>query len=415
VDVYIAGVGMTPFGRFPALAVKDLARQAVDDALSDAGLEKPAVQAAFFANTVMGYLENQVFIPGPIALRSMGFSEIPVLTIENACASGSTALWDAINFVRSGSGDVALAVGAEKMNVGDRQRQLSLFDSGWELSKAGENYATLAAYGSGVDIPPGSESVDARSQFMDVYAFYARRHMKEYGLTQRQIAAVSAKNHRHSVANPRAFYRRPFSTDDVLASKPIVYPLTAAMCAPVTDGGAAAVVCTAEALDRYGLDRSRAVKVEACVLVSGVDRDPDEAQKQPTYLAAERAYNIAGIGPADIDVAEVHDAAAIGEIRETENLGLCDFGDGAALAESGATSIGGRIPVNPSGGLESKGHPIGATGLGQVFELVSQLRGECGERQIASARHAIQENGGGAIGLDAAVTVVTILSGSTKP
>ena len=235
-DVYIAGAGMTPFGRFPALSVKDLARQAVDDALADAGLGKPAIEAAFFANTVMGYLENQVFIPGPIALRSMGFQEIPMLTVENACASGSTALWEAINFVRSGSGDVALAVGAEKMNVGDRHRQLSLFDSGWELTKADENYASLAAYGAGVDIPPDSESPDARSRFMDVYAFYARRHMKEYGVTQRQIAAVSAKNHRHSVANPRAFFRKPFSTDDVLAAKPVVYPLTVPMCAPVTDG-----------------------------------------------------------------------------------------------------------------------------------------------------------------------------------
>jgi acetyl-CoA acetyltransferase len=401
---------MTPFGRFPALAVKDLAKNAVDDAIADAGLPKSAIEAAFFANTVMAYLEDQVFIPGPIALRSMGFDEIPILTIENACASGSTALWDAINFVRSGSGDVALAVGAEKMNVGGRERQLSLFESGWELTTAEENYANLAAYGAGVDIPPGTESPDARSRFMDVYAFFARRHMKEYGLTQRQIAAVSAKNHRHSVSNPRAFFRKPFTADEVLAAKPIVYPLTVPMCAPVTDGGAAVIVCTADALDKHGLDRSRVVKIDACVLVSGVDREPGEVEKQPTYLAAQRAYNLAGIGPADIDVAEVHDAAAIGEIRETENLGLCAFGDGAALAESGATTIGGRIPVNPSGGLESKGHPIGATGLGQIFELVSQLRGECGERQVANARHAIQENGGGAIGLDAAVTVVTILS-----
>jgi acetyl-CoA acetyltransferase len=158
------------------------------------------------------------------------------------------------------------------------------------------------------------------------------------------------------------------------------------------------------------MNRARAVKIDACVLVSGVERQPEEAEKQPTYLAARHAYDLAGIGPADIDVAEVHDAAAIGEIRETESLGLCGFGEGAALAERGETAIGGRIPVNPSGGLESKGHPIAATGLGQVFELVSQLRGEGGERQVENARHAIAENGGGLIGLDAAVTVVTILS-----
>jgi acetyl-CoA acetyltransferase len=409
-DVYIAGAGMTPFGKFPELSVKDLARRAVQDALDDAGCGQAAIQAAFFASTVMGYLEDQVFIPGPIALRSMGFAGIPILTVENACASGSTALWEAINFVRSGAGDVALAVGAEKMNVGDRHKQLSVFDSGWELATADENHANLLAYGAGVDVPPGTESPDARSRFMDVYAAYARHHMREYGVTQRQIAAVSAKNHRHSVANPRAFYRKPFTVDDVLAAKPIVYPLTVPMCAPVTDGGAAAIVCTQDALSRYGLDRARAVKIGACVLVTGVDRDPDDAQKQPAVLAARLAYELAGVGPADIDVAEVHDATAIGEIREIENLGLCGFGDGAKLAERGETALGGRIPVNPSGGLESKGHPIAATGLGQVFELVTQLRGESQERQVEKARHAIQENGGGLIGLDAAVTVVTILS-----
>ncbi|MWA03274.1 thiolase family protein [Actinomadura sp. LD22] len=401
---------MTPFGRLPEMGVKDLTRQAVNDALGDAGCGKPAVQAAFFANTVMNYLENQVFIPGPIALRAMGFEEIPILTIENACASGSTALWDAVNYVRSGAGDVALAVGAEKMNVGDKQRRLAVFDSGWEVATADENYANLMAYGAGVDIPPDTESPDPRSRFMDVYAAYARHHMREYGMTQRQIAAVSAKNHRHSVHNPRAFYRKPFTAEEVLAAKPVVYPLTVPMCAPVTDGGAAAIVCTEEALSRHGFDRSRAVKVEACVLVSGVDRKPGEVEKQPTCLAARRAYEQAGIGPEEIDVAEVHDAAAIGEIREIENLGLCEFGAGAELSERGETAIGGRIPINPSGGLESKGHPIAATGLGQVFELVSQLRGECEGRQVENARFAIQENGGGSIGLDAAVTVVTILS-----
>ncbi|WP_228000091.1 thiolase family protein [Nocardia australiensis] len=409
-DIYIVGVGMTPFGRFPEWGVKDLAQRAVTDALTDAGCGKSAVDAAFFANTVMGYLENQIFIPGPIALRAMGFEEIPILTVENACASGSTALWEAINFVRSGSGDVALAVGAEKMNVGDKQRQLAIFDSGWEIETADENYAELIAYGAGVDVPPGSESPDARSRFMDVYAAYARRHMREYGVTQRQIAAVSAKNHAHSVHNPRAFFHKEFSIDDVLAAKPVVYPLTVPMCAPVTDGGAAAIVCSEEAMARYGFDRSRAVKVEACVLVSAVPRQAEEVENQPTYLAARRAYDQAGIGPEDIDVAEVHDAAAIGEIREIENLGLCGFGEAAALSERGDTSIGGRIPVNPSGGLESKGHPIAATGLGQIFELTAQLRGECDDRQVDNARYAIQENGGGSIGLDAAVTVVSILS-----
>ena len=199
-----------------------------------------------------------------------------------------------------------------------------------------------------------------RTMFMDTYAAQANYHMRRFGTTQRQIAAVSAKNHRHSVANPRAFFRKPFSTDDVLAAKPVVYPLTVPMCAPVTDGAAAAVVCSGEALSRYGIDRSRSVKIKACVLVSGVNRDPAEAERQPTYLAAQRAYNLAGVGPADIDVAEVHDAAAIGEIRETENLGLYGFGEGAkavlqgrldaALAGAKATPVLHGLDVKPEFG-----------------------------------------------------------------
>jgi acetyl-CoA acetyltransferase len=186
--------------------------------------------------------------------------------------------------------------------------------------------------------------------------------MRKYGMTQRQMAAVSAKNHMHSVRNPRAYFRKPFTTDQVLAAKPIVYPLTVPMCAPVTDGGAAALLCTKEALGRYGLGRSRAIRVAACELVSSWDRDWGDDEQQPTCVAARRAYEAAGIGPEDIDVAEVHDATAFGEVNQVENLYLCEFGAGGEIAESGETTIGGRLPVNPSGGLESKGHPVAATG-----------------------------------------------------
>jgi acetyl-CoA acetyltransferase len=274
------------------------------------------VKAAIFANTVMGYLEGQIFIPGPIVMRAMGFEGIPVLTVENACASGSTALWEAINFLRSGRGDVALAVGAEKMNVGARERQLGVFDAGWELATADESYARLMTYGAGIEIPPGTTTPDARSRFMDVYAAFARRHMRKYGMTQRQMAAVSAKNHMHSVRNPRAYFRKPFTPEQVLAAKPIIYPLTVPMCAPVTDGGAAALLCTGEAIDRYGFARPRAIRVAACELVSTWDRDTDDEEQQPTCVAARRAYEAAGIGPEDIDVAEIHDATAFGEVNQ---------------------------------------------------------------------------------------------------
>jgi acetyl-CoA acetyltransferase len=196
---------------------------------------------------------------------------------------------------------------------------------------------------------------------------------------------------------------------EVLAAPPITYPLTLPMCSPISDGAAAANVVTRDGMKRLGLDERRAVRVLACVVQSGSDRPAEQVERHCTALAAKRAYEIAGLGPDDIDVAEVHDATAMGEIIQVENLGFCQYGDGGVLAERGATRIGGRIPVNPSGGLESKGHPIGATGLGQVYELVTQLRGEAGERQVAGARTAIAENGGGLHGIEEAVACITVL------
>jgi acetyl-CoA acetyltransferase len=244
---------------------------------------------------------------------------------------------------------------------------------------------------------------------MDVYAAFARFHMKRFGTTQRQLAAVAAKNHTHSVHNPLSQYRKPFTTEEVLAAAPITYPLTVPMCSPVSDGAAAVVVGTAAALKRLGVDPRRAVRVLACVVQSGSDRIPEDMHRHCTALAAKRAYQAAGIGPDDVDVAEVHDATAMGEIIQVENLGFCKYGEGGTLAERGDTLIGGRIPVNPSGGLESKGHPIGATGLGQIHELVTQLRGKAGSRQVQGAKIAIAENGGGLQGIEEAVACITIL------
>jgi acetyl-CoA acetyltransferase len=407
-NVYIAGVGMTPFGKLRDKSVKDLLREAVVEAVKDAGCELRDIQAAFVAQTTQGYFEGQTFIRGPIALRAMGIHGIPMLTVENACASGSTALWQAANFILSGAGDVALAVGVEKMNVGDKEKALALFDSGWDIYAADQTLARLKKGGEGIAVPEGSTSSDPYSVFMEVYAAFARRHMQVYGLTQRQIAAVSAKNHQHSVHNERAHFRRPFTVEEVLAAKPIVYPLTAPMCAPLTDGAAAAIVCNDRALARLGVERKRAIRVMHIALASGRDDLPEGGTENSFTSVARAAYEAAGIGPEDISVAEVHDATAFGEIKQTENLGLCPVGEGGICAERGETRIGGRIPVNPSGGLESKGHPLGATGLAQVFELVSQLRGECGARQVEGARFAIQENGGGLIGTEEAVFVISI-------
>jgi len=399
-NIYIVGVGMTHFGRHLELTEKQLTAQAVEDALSDAACERKSVGAAFYGNCGQGYMQGQHMIRGQVALLPLGLQGIPVTNVENACATASTAFHMALAYVRSGSADVALAVGSEKMYSTDRAKMFGVFDSAWDLDLVEQTRNGFIAMGKGIEPPAGSTSPKPYSPFMDIYAGFARRYMKRFGITQRQLALIASKNHAHSVHNPRSQFRAAMSTDEVLAAAPITYPLTLPMCSPISDGSAAAIVCTGEALSRYGFDRKRAVRVLASVMRSASARDADDLEHHLTRLAAKSAYEQAGLGPQDIHVAEVHDATSMGELMQTEMLGFCGFGEGGGFAESGATSLGGRIPVNTSGGLESKGHPIGATGLGQIFELVGQLRGECGARQVEGARIAIQENGGGIWGIE---------------
>src|SRR5690606_14993853 len=346
---------------------------------------------------------------GQVALRSMGIGGIGVVNVENACASGSSAFALACTHLRAGAGDVVLAVGAEKMYSLDRDRMFSVFDSAWDVHEAEKIRERLLKLGEGVEVPPGSTSPKPYSVFMDVYAAFSRAHMKRFGTTQRQLAAVAAKNHGHSVHNPLSQYRNAYTIDEILAAPPITYPLTLPMCSPISDGAAAAVLCTKAGLSRVGVERARAIRILASVVQTGSDRDESDYRSHCTALAARRAYEQAGVGPADVSVAEVHDATAMGEIIQIENLGFCDFGEGGPVSERGDTTIGGRIPVNPSGGLESKGHPVGATGLGQIHELVAQLRGEAGARQVEGARIALAENGGGLQGIEEAVACITIL------
>ncbi len=354
-DIYVVGVGMTQFGRMLDVDIKTLTRNATEAALADAGLDKARIDAAFFANVSQGHMERQHMIRGEIALRHMGIGGIPVVNVENACASGSTAFNLAVNHLKAGQGEVALAVGAEKMYSQDRELMFSVFDSGWDVTASDATAARLARMGEGVEVPPGTTSPKPYSIFMDVYAAFSRFHMRRFGTTREQIAAVAAKNHGHSVHNPRSQYRNSYSVDDVLAAPPIAYPLTLPMCSPISDGAAAAILCTRSALGRLGLDDKRAVRVLASVIRSGADREPEEVEKHCSALAARQAYEIAGIGPEDVSVAEVHDATAMGEIVQVENLGFCAFGDGGAISARGDTTIGGRIPVNPSGGLEFQG------------------------------------------------------------
>ena len=409
-DIFIVGVGMTPFGRLLERSVYDMVGEAVGLALADAGCANTDIGAAYYSTLTNGQFQGQTAIPGPIAMRRLGIEGIPVFSIENACASGTSAFNLATLALRAGSCDIALAVGAEKMNIADKTKMFAAFDGGWDVATVEQNKATLLAMCEGVTPPPGTVSTRPYSVFMDVYAAICRNHMQRYGTTQRQIAAVAAKNHQHSVHNPLAQFRDPYSIEQVLASPPICYPLTTLMCSPISDGAAAVVVCNAAGLKRLNGAAGRAVRVLASVIQTGTTRGLDEPHKIVAHLAAKKAYEQAGVAPSDVNVAEVHDASAIGEILNAESLMLVPFGDGGPAAERGDFTVGGRIPINPSGGLESKGHPIGATGLGQLHELVTQLRGEAGARQVAKARVAIQENGGGLFGIEEAVVGVTILS-----
>ncbi|NJD32402.1 MAG: thiolase family protein [Gammaproteobacteria bacterium] len=409
-QVYVAGIAMTVFGRQPERSLHDLAGEALQGALTDAGCAVDDLGVAYYAGVTNGSLQGQISIPGQVVFSKIGVEGIPVYNVENACASGSSAFNLAVQSLKAGTTDVALALGAEKMNIPDKVKAFSIFEAGWDVSRAEENYQTLVKMGEGIVPPPGSESDKPYSRFMAIYAALCRWHMKTYGTTQRQIAAVCAKNHQHSVHNPYSQFRKSFTIEEVLAAPPITYPITLPMCAPLSDGAAAAILCTEEGLERIGADRKRCIKVAASVIRSFTHRRLDEPQKNVGRLAALQAYEAAGLGPEDMDVAEVHDASAMGEILQSENLGFVPFGGGGPAAERGDFTLGGSIPINPSGGLESKGHPLGATGIGQLFELVTQLRGEAGARQVAGARHAIQENGGGLQGIEEAAVAIHILS-----
>jgi len=406
--VFVVGVGMTRLGKMPDRSVKDLTREAVELARHDAGIDVDRVQAAWFANTRQAMLEGQNTVRGQIALRPLGFDGIPITNIENACASGSTALLQSVAYLQAGLAEVALVVGAEKMFFPDKSAEMTAaFRGGTDIDTiaATQDWANSLARELA---PEDAGDAAQRSIFMDIYAGFARQHMQAFGTTLRQLAAVAAKNHFHSTMNPLSQYQSDMTVEEVLSDKPICWPFTRSMCAPISDGAAAAIVCSESALGEF--DRSRAIEIRGLSLVSGSRRDISDYDNHIGRHAALQAYARAGISAADVDVAEVHDATSFAEILQIENLGLCARGEGGPFSESGATTLGGQVPVNPSGGLVSKGHPVGATGIGQVFELVTQLRGEAGDRQVAGARVAVAENGGGFYDVEEAATTVTVLA-----
>jgi acetyl-CoA acetyltransferase len=404
-DVFVVGVGMTKFGKHPDQTIKTLTKTAVTAACDHAGITPKDLQTASAGNAFQGIATGQESIRGQVVLRAMGIGDIPVFNLENACASSATAFQVCWMDLALGLHDIGLALGFE-----DREKSLSLFSAAMDqdvvkmfLKMARQNEASSKKERKADDGAPKKEG--KRSAFMDLYAMAARMHMNKYGTTQRHFAVISAKNHTNSQYNPYAQYQTPMTVEEVLAAPEISYPLTRPMCSPVGDGAAAAILCTRAGLKKLTADKP--VKILAALLGSGKDRgmnDPDLGER-----LSKKAYETAGVGPEDVNVLEVHDATAFGELRALEGLGFCPLGEGGPFSESGATAIGGKIPVNPSGGLESKGHPVGATGVGQVCEIVWQLRGEAGQRQVAGARIGMCENGGGNIGLEEAAMNIIIL------
>lgn len=372
----ILGVGMTEFGKHKGRSFSSLGEEAVLAALADANVTLSDIEAIYCGNVLGGML------PGQRVMRGFGASDLPIINVENACASAGTALHLATRAVETGQYQTVLALGIEQLSV----------------------------LGGGL-LPQDSEDIEVRegATLPAAYAMRANRYMYEYQLTREQLALVSVKSHKNAAHNRYAHFNQPWTVDDVVNSKMIADPLTLFMCCPNSDGAAAAVVtCEREAKKTI----KDPVTIAASILVSGHFNPGlrDLTRPETTLVAAQKAYEKAGLGPEDLDVVECHDAFAIAELLYYEALGLTEAGGGAELLESGATEITGRIPVNPSGGLLARGHPIGATGLAQIAEAFWQLTGRAGPRQIANVNTALTHvTGGGISGYDNGACTIHIL------
>jgi len=407
-NAYIAGVGMTHFGKHMELGLKALGSQAVEAALKDARIDSEQLSAAFVGNAAAGLITGQESIRGEVILRSIGIGKIPVINVENACASASTALHQACAMVTAGIYDVVLALGVEKLYCEDKRKTFGAFSGAVDVEALADIMAMLKKSAeSGGASAASAGAGEKRSMFMDIYAAAARMHMERYGTTARHFAAISAKNSYHGSMNPRAQFQDVMSIEDVLAAPMVAEPLTRPMCSPIGDGAAAVVVVSERALKKLS-PVAKPVRVMACALHTGWDRGADEPGL--AELCAQKAYEEAGVGPDDVSVIELHDASAPAELMTYESLGLCPKGEGKRLVDEGVTKLGGRIPVNTSGGLLRKGHPVGATGIAQIVELTEQLQGRAGKRQVEGAKVGLAHNGGGNIGIDAAAMCVTILT-----
>ena len=371
-DVAIVGVGMIKFGRFPEKELSELGAQACLLALKDAGMTMKDIQTLVSGNL----LESNATV-GQRIMKEIGQTGIPVLNVANACATGSTAFREAYMAVASGAYDIALAVGSEQMG------KMGLLGTGGGRGR----------------ISP--EGIVGSGLMPAVFGQAGVEHMNKYGTTAEQFAKVAVKNHKHSVHNPYAQYQKDMSLEEVINARMVAWPNTLYMCCPTGDGAAAAILTTMEKAKQY---TTTPIKVGASVLTSDPWTERDLTMMDINTLtrnAAKEAYETAGIGPDDLDVIELHDCFATAELLHYENLGLCAEGEAGRMIDEGETTIGGRIPVAPSGGLLSKGHPLGATGVANICEIVWHLRGEAGDRQVEGAKVGLAH----VIGLGSACTI----------
>lgn len=403
-DAAIVGAGMIRFGRYPEKGIKDLVRESVNAAIADAGIQKTAIQAAYVGSAVPGLMTGQEQIKAQVALSAMGIDTIPMYNVENACASSSSALNLAWTAVAAGQFDCALVAGFEKLYDADKLKSFMALGTAVDVEMAVKMLADFEKNQGSKESILSSESGKSKSIFMDMYAYYTRQYMDKYGLTQQHFAELAVKSHKNAAHNPHAMYQKAVSSEEILNSGEVAYPLTRMMCSPVCDGSAAIIICAGDKIEQF---RQPPIWIAASVVGSG--RISQDAGDTLTRRLGPKAFAAAGIGPEDIDIIEVHDATTPSEIISLIELGLVPAVEAAAWIENGDLEISGRLPSNTSGGLTSKGHPIGATGLGQIHEIVHQLRGTAGPRQASSPRVGMTHNGGGILGVDAAAMALHIL------
>ncbi len=372
--VCVIGVGMTKFYKPGEKDYPELAKQAGEDALKDAGVPYDQVEQAF-----VGYVYGES-TSGQRAVYQLGLTGIPVFNVNNNCSTGSTALFLAYQAVGSGVSECAFALGFEKMEKGSLGMKW-----GDRTNPMDKHMLAMSKAQGFAASPPAAQ----------LFGGAGREHMEKYGTTKEQFAMVSVKNRKHAVENERSQFRQAMSIEEILGSREIFAPLTKFQCCPTTDGSAAAVVCSEEFAKKHGI--SNPVTIDAMAMATDFESSFGDSMikvigSDMTKAAAKEVYEDTGLGPNDFDVIELHDCFTANEIVTYEGLGLCEAGGAGQLLEDDATTYGGKWVVNPSGGLLSKGHPLGATGLAQCFELVSQLRGQSGKRQVEGAKRALQHN-----------------------